>query len=518
MNYLCVIPARYASSRLPGKPLLKIDNKSVIERTYNSVLKSKYFNQTNTVVVSDDDRIINEIKNIGGLTEKITEECLNGTERICIMLEKDPKYLQYNTILNVQGDEPFIDPNTIDKCMEEYDENYQNGLVLPCVTAHFKITKGEDLHNTNIGKLVLNKNNDIMYCSRSMIPHTKNRKPGNVDYFGHIGLFVFNRQTLFQYMNTPNTPSQLTEDIEWLKIMENGNKIRSVLVPENEIGINTPEDYQYLKKKYEKKYLICYSYAEDSSFSSKPKNYSRDNLDFFLKNGIIHDDRYQFYIAVNGKYTYKFPNLPNLKIITPGPGQKGLCAWDGWDNILHYVNRYDSWENYKNFIFIKNNMKGPYHLQKFKMSNTNWVDYISSFVSDKNQLICCGYGTGPGDSHKYDIRFPYLAEKLFCIDYKLLKIMKKNKLFEKFHYNAKIGHDSFTKYTEWILSNFLLEHNIGYAACNVMGLLDYNILELYQSKNFTDLKKILKNLKDTSDDIKVPLRIFWTGGNIDKYF
>ena len=142
MNFLCVIPARYASSRLPGKPLLKIDNKSVIERTYNSVLKSKYFDQTNTVVVSDDDRIINEIKNIGGLTEKITEECLNGTERICIMLEKDPKYLQYNTILNVQGDEPFIDPNTIDKCMEEYDKNFQNGLVLPCVTAHFKITKG----------------------------------------------------------------------------------------------------------------------------------------------------------------------------------------------------------------------------------------------------------------------------------------------------------------------------------------------------------------------------------------
>lgn len=249
-NRICaLIPARYQSSRLPGKPLLEIGGKTIIERTYSQTVKSKFINEV--YVVSDDDRIINHIESIGGKCIKIDSECLNGTERICKslpLLESN-----YDIIVNVQGDEPFIDPDNIDYAISKYLENESDDNMV-CTTIHTKLEDVNEINSRTIGKMVMDKYNNVMYCSRAVIPHTKN---GNLDvnnvYNGHIGIFIFRRSYLPLYMMDKNTPAQLSEDIEWLKIMEHGYKIKSYPVSSYEIGINTMEDFNYLSKKYTNK-------------------------------------------------------------------------------------------------------------------------------------------------------------------------------------------------------------------------------------------------------------------------
>jgi 3-deoxy-manno-octulosonate cytidylyltransferase (CMP-KDO synthetase) len=241
-----MIPARYMSTRLPGKPLLKIGNKTIIERTYTQTLKSKFINDV--YVITDDDRIVQHIESINGKCLKITENCLNGTERICKGL--DLLNSKYDIIVNVQGDEPFINPDNIDFAIEKYLEN-ENDSKMVCTTIHTRLTDFEEINGRTIGKMVMDKDDNVMYCSRSVIPSTKTGELNkNFKYYGHIGIFIFRRSYLPSYLTDENTPAQLLEDIEWLKIMEHGYKIKSYLVNNYEIGINTKEDYNYLSKKY----------------------------------------------------------------------------------------------------------------------------------------------------------------------------------------------------------------------------------------------------------------------------
>jgi len=246
-NRICaLIPARYQSNRLPGKPLLKINNKTIIQRTYEQTTKSKLLDKI--IVVTDDDRIVKHIQEFGGDVVKVDIPCLNGTERICHVLNKlDHKY---DIIVNVQGDEPFINPDNIDFAINKYLENELDERVM-CTTIHSLLTDIEDLRNRGIGKMILDKYNNVLYCSRALIPHTKSGDSDkNTRYYGHIGIFVFRRNYLPEFLSHPNTPAQLAEDIEWLKILEMGYSIKSFQVKSTEIGINTTEDFNYLSKKY----------------------------------------------------------------------------------------------------------------------------------------------------------------------------------------------------------------------------------------------------------------------------
>lgn len=244
MNICFLIPCRYNSSRLPGKGLLKINNISVIKRVFEQVKKVKH--KGDIFVTTDDDRIINEIGDKNCI--KVTENCINGTERICHALKKINKI--YDIIVNVQGDEPFIDPINIDFVIDKYINNINDNSMV-CTTIHNKM-KYEDVNNTNIGKLVLDKYNNILYCSRSMIPgNKKNIINKNTIYNEHIGIFVFRCSFLDEYLKHENTICMLNEDIEWLKILEMGYKIKSFqIIGNHEIGINTIEDYNYLLNKY----------------------------------------------------------------------------------------------------------------------------------------------------------------------------------------------------------------------------------------------------------------------------
>jgi 3-deoxy-manno-octulosonate cytidylyltransferase (CMP-KDO synthetase) len=245
---LCCIPARYHSSRLPGKPLLKINNKTIINLVYE---KANQIKVDNIIVLTDDDRIYNEVLSFGGNCAIITEECLNGTERIIKYLNSINNN-EYNIIVNLQGDEPFIKPDIVNDCISNFLEKKPS-----CSTICFKTTNKEEILSKSRGKVVTDNNNNIMYCSRNIIPSNKqNTIIENYEYKIHVGIFVYDKKYLLDYFCKENTENQLLEDIEWLKIIEQGFTINTILSDEMERGIDTIEDYNYLKNNYEKNKII----------------------------------------------------------------------------------------------------------------------------------------------------------------------------------------------------------------------------------------------------------------------
>ena len=242
MKILCCIPARYESSRLPGKPLLKINNKSIIQLVYE---KAQQTIVDNIVVLTDDERIYNEVISFGGNCV-MTGEALNGTERIVNYL-KSINQNNFDIVVNIQGDEPFIKPNAINMAIENFIEKE-----VACSTICFKTKHTEEILSKNRGKVVVDNLNNIMYCSRNVIPTNKREHIiTNHKYNIHVGVFVYDITYLLNNYNKPNTENQLLEDIEWLKIIEQGFKVNTIFSDKMERGVDTMEDYLYLKNKYE---------------------------------------------------------------------------------------------------------------------------------------------------------------------------------------------------------------------------------------------------------------------------
>lgn len=245
---VCFIPSRYQSSRLPGKPLLEINGKTVIKRVYQQVQKCKLVDEI--IVLTDDERIREEVESFGGNVGMVLEECLNGTERIVRYIKKH--FDCCDLVINVQGDEPYINPINIDRCIQNYIDKRFLIPDMKCSTLHFIHHDYNEIKKRSNGKLILDQKSNIMYCSRNIIPGLKKTEFDiETTYYGHIGVFVFDKDYLMnQYLNG-NTPYQLTEDIEWMKILEDGYRINSVLAEDHEIGLDTPEDFKYLRDKYQ---------------------------------------------------------------------------------------------------------------------------------------------------------------------------------------------------------------------------------------------------------------------------
>ena len=254
---VCCIPARLQSSRLPKKLLKTINGKSILEHVYNNVKQSKYIDQIE--FLTDSEEIKSNIGTFHANCTIISEECINGTDRIIKYLSSQSNHYDTNNtiIVNVQGDEPFINHNHIDSAIENYlqikkDKTKESNKIV-CSTLYYKTNKMEEINSPNRGKCVLDKDSNIMYCSRSPIPVNKNGQIiEDYEYKVHIGIFVYDLHFLMEHYANENTPLQLCQDIEWLKIMEKGYKINAVEIKEHEIGIDTMEDYIYLKTKYEK--------------------------------------------------------------------------------------------------------------------------------------------------------------------------------------------------------------------------------------------------------------------------
>ena len=260
MRKICFIPSRYQSSKFPSKPLLKIDGVSIINRVYLQVKKCKYLDDI--IVLTDDTRIKEEVESIGGKAELVLETCHTGIQRIIKFIEKNIDIC--DIVINVQGDEPYINPIHIDLCIQNFfkekfniefnvlDTHFYNKQDMKCSTL-CHILRIDELKNRSIGKLVINKNSDIMYCSRNIIPAGQNSEINpNFTYYGHIRVFVFDKQYLLNEFIKENTEYQINEDIEWLKIIEQGYRISVIKVDNPERSINTKEDYKYFINKYNK--------------------------------------------------------------------------------------------------------------------------------------------------------------------------------------------------------------------------------------------------------------------------
>lgn len=241
---LCCIPARYHSSRLPGKPLLKINDKTIIQHVYEKALQTKV---DAIVILTDDKRILDEVASFGGNCVIVTEECLNGSERIMRYLQTID-HRKYDIIVNIQGDEPFIKPNVIDKAIDNYLQQRP-----ACSTICFKTDHTDEISSKSRGKVIVDQNNNILYCSRNVIPSNKTENIiSNHQYNIHVGIFVYDKNYLLNHFVGPNTPFQLLEDIEWLKIIEQGFKVNTIFSEAMERGVDTMDDFEYLKSKYEK--------------------------------------------------------------------------------------------------------------------------------------------------------------------------------------------------------------------------------------------------------------------------
>lgn len=235
---IAIIPARYNSSRFPGKLLTTILGKSVLQRTYESTLASKKIDTV--LIATDDSRIAEHVHQFGGKTIFTSPDCPTGSDRLVEVLKNYPELTRGEIIVNIQGDEPCIAHATIDAVIEAMNQDPTQVMT----TAVIKIVDPAEILNPSVVKCVMNQRGEALYFSRSPIPGLK---PGNtpvVPYFQHLGVYAFRRDFLLTYGALPMTPLQITEDLEHLKVLEAGYKIKVVQVEGTSPHVDVPEDIQ----------------------------------------------------------------------------------------------------------------------------------------------------------------------------------------------------------------------------------------------------------------------------------
>lgn len=236
MNFIGIIPARYESTRFPGKPLAIINNKPMIQWVYENA--SKALDQV--FVATDDDRIFNTVEAFGGKVVKTSPAHHSGTDRCAEAASKLSETIDFDVVINIQGDEPFIQAEQIDllkSCFKSDEE---------IATLVKKIDSSEELFNQNRPKVVLDKNNNALYFSRSPIPFVRGSEekdwPTKTKFWAHIGMYAFKTNILQEITKLTQGELELTESLEQLRWLENGYKIKTAETKTQSIGIDTPED------------------------------------------------------------------------------------------------------------------------------------------------------------------------------------------------------------------------------------------------------------------------------------
>jgi 3-deoxy-manno-octulosonate cytidylyltransferase (CMP-KDO synthetase) len=239
MKILGIIPARYDSSRFPGKPLANIMGKPMIRRVYEQAEKCLLLDEL--IVATDDERIAACIRSFHGNVVMTPENLNSGTERCNEVMKRFPGGSAFDAVINIQGDEPFIDPQQIAHLAGCFlSENVSIGTLVK------KITQLDDLMNPNVVKVVFNKNNIALYFSRHPIPFLRGSDPAGwlkkADYYKHIGIYGYRTVILNTITQLPVSPLEKAESLEQLRWLENGY---SILVRETDyesISIDTPAD------------------------------------------------------------------------------------------------------------------------------------------------------------------------------------------------------------------------------------------------------------------------------------
>ncbi|WP_285008478.1 3-deoxy-manno-octulosonate cytidylyltransferase [Pedobacter faecalis] len=243
MKILGVIPARYASTRFPGKPLIDILGKSMIRRVYEQAIKAGSLDEV--VVATDDDRIAEEVQNFGGNYIMTSSEHATGTDRCAEVVAALP---QYDVVINIQGDEPFIDPAQIDLLASCFHQEH-TGLA----TLVKKITSADELLNVSIPKVVLNEADEAIYFSRQTIPYLRGVDQENWlehgTFYKHIGLYGYRSATLLELTKLPASALEIAESLEQLRWISAGYKIQTKTTTIETLAIDTPEDLEKAKER-----------------------------------------------------------------------------------------------------------------------------------------------------------------------------------------------------------------------------------------------------------------------------
>lgn len=244
MKIVGIIPARYLSSRLPGKPLLLIKGKPMIQNVYEQSEKSKFINKV--IVATDDKRIFNCVKNFGGEVVMTSTKHQTGTDRIYEAI----KNIKCDIVVNIQGDEPYIDPKNIDNAIKPLIAVESINVS----TLAIRIKDITDLLDENKVKVVLDKNNFALYFSRSFIPYDMKHNPlqkwalKDNKYYKHIGLYVFRKKYLEKFNRMKKSYLENSEKLEQLRILENGDKIKVVITDKDSFSIDTKSDWDLINK------------------------------------------------------------------------------------------------------------------------------------------------------------------------------------------------------------------------------------------------------------------------------
>lgn len=235
MKIIAVIPARYASTRFPAKLMQDLGGKTVITRTYEAAVNTNLFDDV--FVVTDSDLIFNEIVSQGGKAIMSIKEHESGSDRIAEAVEN----LDVDLVVNVQGDEPFINKEPLEKVIAVFKNDVEQKVDLASLMR--EITDWEAIENPNNVKVIVDQNGLALYFSRSVIPYPREKNVG-VRYFQHIGIYAFRKQALLDFYHLPMKSLEASEKLEQLRYLEYGKKIKMVETNHVGIGIDTPKDLE----------------------------------------------------------------------------------------------------------------------------------------------------------------------------------------------------------------------------------------------------------------------------------
>lgn len=228
---LGVIPARYQSSRFPGKALARLDSRTMIEHVYERVSMARHL--STVVIATDDDRIHDEARRFGARVQMTRPDHLSGTDRVAEVAAAFP---DCELVVNIQGDEPLIDPNAIDAAVLPLADDPG----IPMGTLKKRIEDDREVADPNVVKVVVNHLGNAIYFSRSPIPYPRE----SCAHFKHIGLYVYRREFLLGYSDMPVGPLEKAEKLEQLRALENGFSIRVVETDYDSTGVDTPADLE----------------------------------------------------------------------------------------------------------------------------------------------------------------------------------------------------------------------------------------------------------------------------------
>ena len=229
---IAVIPARYDSSRLPGKPLIDIGGRPMIEHVYRRVCAVSSLDAV--IVATDDDRIAQAVREFGGLVETTRASHRSGTERVAEVVGR----LSCGLVVNVQGDLPFIEPSMIEAALEPFAAD----VSVQMATLRRRIDDPADLADPNVVKVVVDGRDDALYFSRSTIPCAQ---PGATPaVYKHIGLYVYRRTFLIALASLPPMPLEQEESLEQLRALEHGHRIRTIETHQESLEVDMPEDVE----------------------------------------------------------------------------------------------------------------------------------------------------------------------------------------------------------------------------------------------------------------------------------